>query len=118
MARLEFHPERLEDVLRTEMAKKLIKCAIVFIGIMQRNLSTSFPPASVPGEFPHWRTGTGRSNVSYAPQDVVTVKQTLSVKVGVRLAGQHIAILEIKFARLGFIQTFNDNLARFEAVLK
>lgn len=117
MAKATFNPGEFEEILRREMAKKLLKCGAVFIAIMQGKLSVSFPPPSRVGEFPHWRTGTGRSAVTYLPADLATAAQTLRVRVGLRKAGEHLADLEIKRGRRGFLDVFDEYRSKFEAIL-
>jgi hypothetical protein len=48
-----------------EIEKRLGKCGEMLASQIRRNLSGPYPPASLPGEFPHLRTGKLRQSVHW-----------------------------------------------------
>lgn len=110
----DFSAEFLDD-LEAHVAEGLMQCGAILVSTYMINVSKSFPPASVEGEYPRWRTGTGRSAATYEPSTVGGVRAAdFVVTVGLRAPGIHMAWLEVSLGRLGFLatlETIEDRLA-------
>jgi hypothetical protein len=65
-----------EYLIRREIANRLDDAGKVALRQLRKNLSTPFPPASMPGEFPHRRTGELQRRTRYT---VNRSKLTLSL---------------------------------------
>jgi|SRR5579883_3010892 len=79
----------VESVMREEAAKLLLRAAVILQAEHKRDLSrkTNPPPhttPSRPGEFPAIRTGNLRDSPAFEPTDLAEVRQTLTVRVGIR----------------------------------
>lgn len=67
---------------RNALAQRLIACAITLQSAETNELGTSYPPSSVPGQYPHRRTGNLQSSVMYEPTAVAEVAKRLEIRVG------------------------------------
>lgn len=79
----------------------LIACAISVQSQAKRDFSTSYPPASKPGEFPHGRTWNLRESIMYDPDDPVKVGREGQVRIGYSTRAPYGAILELFKKRMG-----------------
>lgn len=80
----------------------------------RQRISTPYPPASQPGEYPHLRTGQGSDNLDFFVEE-----ESLELAVGFRQdigpypphvipGGQHMEILRQLFDRKGLDHTILD----------
>lgn len=102
--------------VREQLAKRLITCAIALQGDHTADLSTSYPPASTPGQFPHGRTWNLRSAVDYEPKSVAEVAAKLEVRVGYQARAAYILAL-IRMKRLSLRDTLKRIRPRLNRLL-
>jgi hypothetical protein len=80
---------------------------------------TIYPNVSKPGEYPRRVTGEGSANVAYEPTTVRGVIDAgLKVRIGLRFAGKHLAILELWRHRLGFAESAKRLANQVKAILE
>jgi hypothetical protein len=77
LARFRWNGGRAPWVVRSAIADGIERGAIYVRRAMKRLINTPYPPASVPGEPPHRRTGNLYRNI-----DVFINRQTLTAQVG------------------------------------
>jgi hypothetical protein len=111
-----WHGEAAKQRWRDEMAKRLIACAITLQSEHTGDLSTSYPPASAPGQYPRRRTGNLQSSVSYEPTSVAEVAKRLEVRVGYQRRANYIVWL-IGSGRLALHATLNRIRSQLQAML-
>ena len=73
---LRWHGPRIKREIRKEMAARLPDLADMIVEKMRDNISTPFPPASFPGDFPHTRSSELIEGISHK-----TDKRKLSVRI-------------------------------------
>lgn len=95
----------------------LVAAAIAVQSDLKRSLSTSYPPASKPGEFPHWRTGNLRESVMYDPTDPKKVGRQRFIRIGYATRAPYGAILELFRKRLGVRETVKRLKSTIEAIV-
>lgn len=86
--------KEFENALTAYTRKGVGKVAEQYVAEAKQLVSTPYPPASVPGESPHKRTGVGRESIGF----VVTRKGGLKsfvARVGVDPKGFYMMLLEI-----------------------
>ncbi len=86
----------------------LVAAAIAMQSHFKRSVSKSYPPASKPGEYPRWRTGTGREATGYEPEDPKDAGKAQAIRVGWSKAGDHMGILELFRGRRGLRSTAEE----------
>src|SRR5690606_4313565 len=74
---IKWHSKQLDGELRAEMLRRLRICGEAAASHARRNLSAAMPPAGLPGEFPHARTGTLRQAVTYEVDE-----RRMTVRIG------------------------------------
>lgn len=103
-------------LVRERAAKALLAAAATLVAEHKRDLSTSYPPASRAGEFPHGRTWNLRSAVDSEPKSVAEVAQSLRVRVGYRRNAEYILYL-VKAKRSWLLDTARRIQDRLRAML-
>lgn len=115
--RLEMDASDFTTMIREEAAKRMYAAAYMFHTNMKQQLSISYPPASVPGQFPHGRTWFGRNNLIVTP----TVKQEIvdggKVAIGFRKPAYYMVLLETEHDRLGLVHLFESMQSQLSAAL-
>src|SRR5262245_2968979 len=107
--------KQFQEMVSNRAALCLLKAAAILVSEYQINVTKSFPPASRRGEFPRFRTGTGRSAAAYRPDSVGgVIRNDFKVDAGLLKPGLHMAWLELAFGRLGFNETFRRSRSRLE----
>jgi len=111
----------LLQVTREEMARRLVACAVFFVGQHQIRLNKSNPAPhttpSRPGEYPRKRTGFGQKSVKLATTDLGDITRTLTVTVGYDALAPYMPHLEIVQNRLGLANTLNDLVPQLGAIV-
>lgn len=111
----------LLQVTREEMARRLVACAVFFIGQHQIRLNKSNPAPhnnpSKPGEYPKKRTGFGQKSVKMGTTDLGDITRTLRVTVGYDALAPYMPHLEIVSARLGLVNTLGDLVPQLGAIV-
>ena len=95
----------------------LIAAAITMQTAYKRHVSASFPPASRKGEYPHWRTGTGREATGYDPEAPDEAGRAGAVRVGWGKSGDHMGILEYFRGRKGLRDVGRELRGQLQAIL-
>ena len=95
----------------------LIAAAITMQTAYKRHVSASFPPASKPGEYPRWRTGTGREATGYDPEAPDEAGRARAVRVGWGKSGDHMGILEYFRGRKGLRDVGQELRGQLQAIL-
>lgn len=62
---LVWHGDELLARIEADSFKLLKQVAITLANLVKRNLNTTYPPASLKGEFPHKRTGALQRSITY-----------------------------------------------------
>lgn len=62
---IHWHGPQVEAYIRKVMQERLVVVAKMLLEKLRRNISTPYPPASNPGEFPHLRTGNVRMGLTF-----------------------------------------------------
>ena len=73
-------------------AEGLLRAAAYFQAGYRELLAVPYPPASKPGQFPHFRSGHGVLSVDFDPQTIAEVARTQTIRLGYNRAvppGQH-----------------------------
>lgn len=94
-------PRAFQDKLDRRIGGMLIAAAAAVQQEMWHGLSTAYPPASKPGQYPHYRTHDLRDGIVYEPQDELTAGRERKVRIGYSVVVFYGAILELKRGRLG-----------------
>lgn len=63
-------------------AQGLLNASAYFQAHYRQMLSTPYPPASRPGQYPHYRSGHGWLSVDFDPQTVSAVAQSMTIRLG------------------------------------
>ena len=92
--------------VQLEAATRLLQAAFVLQTEMKQNLSTSYPPASMPGEYPHGRTWGGRDGCVVQPDTPEGIVQTGYVRIGFLQNAWYIPYLEMEKGRLGLFHCY------------
>ena len=120
MAEINIQSDNLDAFIqkvRMELAKRIFAAASLLRSELKASLSTAYPPASVPGEFPHARTYQGRNAVVISPSDLPTIAKTLKVRVGYIQNAFYMGILEESKGRLGLFYLFEQVKPQLTAIL-
>ena len=94
--------------VREEVAKRMAVAAVTFQTNLKTQLSTSYPPASVPGEYPHGRTWFGRNNLIVTPTAPTEIASGGKVAVGFRKPAFYMVYLETDLDRKGILSLFES----------
>ena len=94
--------------VRHELAKRIYAAATHFQTKLKQKLSTAYPPASVPGEYPHARTFGGRNAVTVYPSDLGIIARDLRTFVGYTQNAWYMAYLEESQGRLGLFHLYQQ----------
>lgn len=94
--------------LQMKLAQRIFMAATALQTELKGKLSTPYPPASTPGEYPHARTFEGRNDVAVYPSDLSIIAKTLSTEVGYRVNAYYMSILEQRRQRLGLYHTYQQ----------
>jgi hypothetical protein len=128
------------EQLRREAANRLLRAAVYFQTQHQQRLGvpntgtarkrtrdtvagkkgsqyTVYLNPSRPAEYPHKVTGAGQANVTYGPETQDEVAKELKVRIGLKPLGGHLAILEFKRDRLGFLKSAAELQDQVKALL-
>jgi hypothetical protein len=109
--------DEAEKRTREDLAKGLLRGAVFFENAHRSALSTSFPPASVPGEYPHGRTWNLRDAVTHEPQAPAEVARTLRIRLGYPQNAFYGLILELFRKRKGLLDTMERVRAQVAALI-
>lgn len=103
------------------MAKRMGGGLVAVAGIAQSELtaalSTSYPPASKEGEFPHGRTWNLRSAVMYEPTKPIDAGRKNAIRIGYSIRAAYGAILELLRGRLGLNEILKRIKPRIDGLL-
>jgi len=108
--------EWLEEV-QMEAAQRLLRAAFTLQTEMKINLSTAYPPASVPGEYPHGRTWNGRDSLVVMPETAREIMQLGYVRVGYLPAAWYMPYLEIERGRLGLLLCYSQMFDELQKII-
>lgn len=101
---------------RDQLAKRLIAAAIILQTEHTADLSSTYPPASKPGEFPHGRTWNLRSAIDYEPKTAAEVARDMEVRVGYQQRAWYILRL-VKLGRKSLRDTMKRVRGRINQML-
>lgn len=95
--------------LNTQLQRRLLAAAVLLQAEHKRDLSTTYPPASKPGEYPHARTLNLRDSVTVVPIEG-------GWRVGYLPSASYIAPLAAR-GRLTILDTARRIAARLRKIL-
>lgn len=95
----------------------LIAAAITLQSAYKQKVSQSYPPASKPGQYPRWRTGTGREATGYEPEAPDEAGRAGAVRIGWSKSGDHMGILEYFRGRKGLRDVGRELRGQLQAIL-
>lgn len=114
---MRLNPDVLYQI-KLDVAKRMLLAAMVFRATLRDNISTPYPPASQPGEYPHLRTGTGYKEIFVIPDTPEgIVDDGLNVWVGFSNLAWYMPFLERERDRLGIFYLFNEMQPRLRAIM-
>lgn len=94
--------------IREEASLLLLEAGFLIQTTLKGQLSTSYPPASLPGQYPHGRTWGGRDAVTVTPSDPKEIARVGFVRVGFTENAWYMPWLEIEKGRLGIFHTYEQ----------
>lgn len=103
-SRYDYNPD-VWRALQDQLGKSLLLAAVVVQSEMKKSLNTPYPPASKPGEFPHYRTGNLRESIVIDPSTPAECAALGRVRIGYAKRAHYGAILEVARQRLGLVAT-------------
>lgn len=103
-SRYDYNPN-VWRALQEQLGKSLLLAAVVVQSEMKKSLNTPYPPASKPGEFPHYRTGNLRESIVIDPKTPAECAAQGRVRIGYAKRAHYGAILEVMRHRLGLVAT-------------
>jgi hypothetical protein len=108
-------------LVRTEVARRILKAALTMQSAHRGDLSVGNPaPHRNPaprGDYPRFRTGSGRANVALTTTNLAEIARNLSVGVGYRPAGMHLLWLNRKGWK-GLMDTYDRVKGQIQAILQ
>jgi hypothetical protein len=103
--------------VREQAAAVLLEAGFLLQTTLKGQLSTSYPPASIPGQYPHGRTWTGRDAVMCHPSDLKEIARLGYIRVGFTANAWYMPYLELEKQRLGIFHTFDQLKPAIENLL-
>lgn len=108
--------------IRNASAESLMRAALFFQAQHQQRLAKSNPRpynnSSKPGEYPRARTGAGRAGVLVDPPNLAGVASEGRVRVGYVQNTFYMLVLELRYDRLGLLQTLKDLKGQIKAIIE
>lgn len=106
----------MENVM-LQAATNLLEAAFYLQAGLKDNLSTSYPPASRPGEYPHGRTWHGRDSVVVQPATAEEIAQVGYVRIGFLSSAWYMPMLEFQKGRLGLLSCYAAMKGDIDAII-
>lgn len=104
--------------IKYRFAQRVLAAGWELVNELQSKLNVKFPPASRPGEYPHYRTRGGHDAVTLRPQTPEEViNNGMRVHVGFLKSGFYMMVLEVKRKRLGLLYTYNKMKPRLARII-
>lgn len=109
--------EFLENVT-LQAATNLLEAAFYLQAGFKDKLSTSYPPASTPGQYPHGRTWGGRDAVVVQPSTPEEITQTGYVRIGfLKMTFDYMTYLSFQKGRLGLLHCYAEMKPQLEQII-
>lgn len=94
--------------IRMQASSNCLQAAFLLQTTLKVSLSTSYPPASVPGEYPHGRTWGGRDAVTVSPSTPEEIAKLGFVQIGFLRDAWYMVHLELEKQRLGLFHCYEQ----------
>lgn len=103
--------------IREEAAAHILEAGLLLDSALKGQLSTSYPPASVPGQYPHGRTWGGRDSATVSSSDPKEIARLGNLRVGFVSNGWYMPYLELQKGRLGIFHLYEQMKSSIGAIL-
>lgn len=109
--------EQFMENVTLQAATNLLEAAFYLQAGFKDRLSTSYPPASVPGQYPHGRTWHGRDSVVVQPDTPEAIAQIGYVRIGLLSSAWYVPYLSFEKGRLGLLHCYAELKPQLEKII-